>query len=130
MHSKTIAFDDGEARAALTVRASTMLIETKHTYLSQSAMQVAVDDPVQGILRRYTMPDYLACTEGTLTVDGTEYQVESAKTPLPFDVFFNLPVALASQWGEAVYELNPHWLPVEQVEAKKEAATSTDASSA
>jgi len=130
MHSLQVNYDDGEVRAALTVRASTTLIGTKRTILHQAALAIIVDEPAVAILRRYTCPDYLACTEGTLTVAGESFIVESMRQPLPFDVFAGLPAQLTAEWGNAVYELNPHWLPVEQSEAKKEAATSTGASSA
>jgi hypothetical protein len=130
MRSIEVKYDDGETRAALTVRASTMRIETKHAYLLEQARRQPVEDPVEAIMQYYAVPDFLACTDGTITIGDKTYAVENVREPLPLAVFADLPKRLADDWNKAVYELNPHWLPVEQVEAKKEAATSTDASSA
>ena len=63
------------------------------------------------ILRLYTYPDVIGAT---LEADGIPW-------PLGFDAFLELPDRLVVEWEEAVYELNPHWLPKPAAQATEDA---------
>jgi hypothetical protein len=127
-------------RATLVVRTSSMAIATKRSILRAESLTVQVEDPTEAVLRRFTYPDYIASTTGTIELlePGPEgeppqvrqtYTIESFRDPLPYDVFANqLPELLAAQWGDVIYELNPGWMPLDEEAQKKLAGTSTDAS--
>src|SRR5438045_2885151 len=108
MRSIPVSFDDGEVRAALTVRSANGYIATKRAFLYQAALAEAVEEPTMAIMRRFTYPDYVAASEGTITLGDKTYTVESAREPLPFDIFLrDLPAKFLETWGNAVYEANP-----------------------
>jgi len=53
------------------------------------------------ILRIYTYPDLIAAT----------VEAEGIPWPLDFEPFLELPDHLVAEWEQAIYELNPHWIP-------------------
>ena len=80
----------------------------------QTINQAAKDqDPDEAFLRVSSYPD---CMAATLKAEGITW-------PIAFEDFIKLPEQFVIKWEAAVYELNPHWLPVDpekQSEKKKE----------
>jgi len=97
METRTIEHDNTK----LTVSEATALIGMKRTRLKIEADRAGETDPDRHILRLLTFPDVVAAT----------VQVEGLEWPLDFETFVALPDRLVAKWEEAVYGLNPHWLP-------------------
>lgn len=64
---------------------------------------VSTDEAVQ-IMRLVSYPDLTACM----------VESKGLPEPLTFEAFCELPDRFLDQWGKAVYELNPHWLGMEE----------------
>lgn len=124
--TQTVNYDDGETRAALTVRASTQEIEMQRAILRDAAQKNIPEklNAARFSLWMFVYPDMAACTIGEITVGGQSYQADS----LPFEVFCGLPGILSNQWNEALSQVNTHWYPVVPEEAKKGQPPSTGAS--
>lgn len=97
METRTIEHGD----IKLTVSQATVLIGMKRTRLKLEAQQAEETDPDRHILRLLTFPDVISAT----------VQAEGLEWPLDFETFLGLPDSLEGKWEEAVYDLNPHWLP-------------------
>lgn len=99
----------------ITVAPATVLIGMRRTRLQVEGRSAEESDPDRALLHLYTYPDLIAAT----------VEAEGIPWPISFDDFLTLPDQLAAQWENAVYELNPHWLPGggEPAEEKKEAQT-------
>jgi len=99
----------------LTVSAATVLIGMRRTRLQVEGRSAEETDPDRTLLRLYTYPDLVAAT----------VEAQGIPWPLSFEDFLELPDRLAAQWENAVYALNPHWLPGggETAEEKKEPQT-------
>lgn len=62
------------------------------------------DDEATQIMRLVSYPDLTACLVSS----------SGLPEPLTFEAFCELPDRLLDAWGKAVYELNPHWLGMEE----------------
>jgi hypothetical protein len=97
METRTI--ERGEIRVV--VSEATALIGMKRTRLKLEAERAGEVDPDRHLLRMLTYPDLMAAT----------VQAEGIEWPLEFETFLGLDDRLVGRWEEAVYGLNPHWLP-------------------
>jgi hypothetical protein len=96
---ETRSIEKGDIK--LTVSEATALIGMKRTRLKLEAERAAETDPDRHLLRMLTFPDVVSAT----------VQAEGLEWPLDFETFVALPDQLVAKWEEAVYGLNPHWLP-------------------
>jgi hypothetical protein len=83
------------------VSQATTLSGMRRTRLQIEGRDAQEEDVDRRLLRLYTYPDVIAAT----------VEVEGLDWPLDFETFLGLPDALVAQWEQAVYDLNPHWLP-------------------
>jgi len=87
---------------AVTVSEATVLLGMKRTRMRVAAGETTETDIDLRILRLMTYPDLMAATIGQSGFD---------EWPISFEAFCLLPDMFASNWEQAVYSLNPHWLP-------------------
>jgi hypothetical protein len=85
----------------LTISEATVLIGMRRTRIRLEMEKADEPDLDRKLLGLYTYPDLVAAT----------IQAEGLPWPPEFEAFLELPDALVAQWENAVYELNPHWLP-------------------
>jgi hypothetical protein len=115
MPEKTLDISAENISLHIKVEHSTVLIGMRRARLKVDAEKETDID--RKLVRMYTYSDMAACTSGTLIVDGKD-----KPWPPDFDTFLSLPERLISPVEEAVYKLNPHWLPDEEgTEAEKKA---------
>lgn len=76
--------------------------------LKYEAKQAKEKDFDRALLRSMVYPDLIAAT---IEAEGVEW-------PLGFDAYLELPETLGVEWEEAVYRLNPHWIPPEKKEGE------------
>lgn len=138
-----ITYQDEHVEAELEVVEATVLVGLKRARLIAEEtdrleqdfirQQNGDDGPELGIEYNYARtvyyPSLIAATpSGRITVDGSELPF-----PPSFEVFITLKDALVGMWADAVYRLNPHWLPspsqtpAEREEAEKKASMPTPA---
>lgn len=127
MQSEHITYDADGVKAELDISAATVLQGMRRARLRTEAQaQKETTDVDSFILRLLSYPDICAVTTGTMG-DMTI----SHEQPLSFELFLSLPEPLMIRVEDAVYRLNPHWLPAPSPEDQKKAATiSTSVSSA
>lgn len=89
-------------RYSVEVGEATLLMGMQRTRLKIEGNQAEETDIDRRILRLVIYPDLVAATR---EAEGFE------QWPPDFETFLELPEAFASQWEQAVYLLNPHWLP-------------------
>lgn len=114
---EVVEYQDENQSVTLTVSEATVLIGLKRTRLKLEQDKIEEPDPDRRLLRVITYPDLMAAT---VEADGFK------AWPVTFDEFIELPEPLAIHWEEAVYRLNPHWLPPRTQEKKASPTTSTD----
>jgi hypothetical protein len=90
-------------KASFTVSEATVLIGMRRTRLRLDASQAAETDIDRRLLRLFTYPDVCAAV---VSVEGLP-----GAWPPDFETFAGLPDGLVAKLEEAVYRLNPHWLP-------------------
>lgn len=103
---------------AVTISEATVHLGMKRTRMRVAAGETTEPDIDLHILRLMTYPDLMA---------ATIEQIGFEEWPLSFEAFCALPDVFASNWEQAVYSLNPHWLPdyaSQSDEEKKEPPTS------
>ena len=132
MNTKVIEYEDENMTAHIVVSEATVLIGMKRTRIRLEAEPEKEEDPDKRLLRLFTYPDLAAAaTEIMLTpaaaTDGEKPDEVfiSPSPPLDFETFLALPEQLVSAWEQAVYALNPHWLPGNDSATKKKATIST-----
>lgn len=100
----------------LSVSQATVLMGMKRSRLKREGMDVEEKDIDRHLLRIFTYPDLMAAT------------VEADGLDLDFESFLLWPDSLVAMWENAVYRLNPHWLPAqperEDGDPKAQASTS------
>lgn len=109
MQTRTIEHNDFK----LTVSEATTLIGMKRTRLKVEATNAGETDVDRHLLRLYPYSDLVAAT---VAAEGLPW-------PLDFESFLALPEQLVAEWEEAVYGLNPHWLPQQSDEQEKKQLT-------
>jgi hypothetical protein len=103
MHIETVTGIDGDGLPiSVTVKEATVLLGMKRTRMRIVAGEIDETDIDLRILRLMTYPDLMAAT-----IEQSGFD----EWPLSFEAFCALPDVFASQWEQAVYRLNPHWLP-------------------
>lgn len=124
MQDKTLEITVDNISAQIMVMRATVLIGFKQQRIKEEAKivlngkkNVDAGDIDRYLIHQFLYADVAACTTGTLIIDG-----EQTAWPPDLDVFLSLPDDLVAQVQEAVYQINPHWLPEEKgAEAKKKA---------
>lgn len=111
MKTKEIQFEQDGFKASVVVAEANVLRGTKRTRLRIDGSNSEEKDRDRQIVRLFIYPDLLAAA---VTID-----INGAEGDPPFDDFLNLPELLVAQWEDAVYALNPHWLPNEDTEKKE-----------
>lgn len=102
MRTETVTGLDGDGNPiSVTIAEATVLIGMRRTRLRVAAGETTETDIDLRILHLMTYPDLIAAV---VEQSGLEW-------PLSFDDFCQLPDKFVSQWEQAVYSLNPHWLP-------------------
>jgi len=111
MRTKIVTYQDDNLAVELTVTEATVLVGMRRTRLKLQGDAIEKEDVGKGtydsdrhLLRVTIYPDLVAAT---IDAHGLP------SWPLAFEDFLNLPEALWVQWEDAVYDLNPHWLPSE-----------------
>ena len=114
------SYNDGAARAQVTVRAATALTGMRRALLQGRAAE-AVDalgftaDTLQSAARVLLFFHYPACVAATVAVASAGVPGLPEQAGTDFDLapaaFLDLPEALVDAWVNAVYSLNPHWMP-------------------
>lgn len=97
----TLTFAGADGPVELRITAATVRQGVKRSRLRLEARQAGDADPDVAILRTFTYPDLTAATASAVGLPW----------PLAFDDFLQLPDAWVAEWEQAVYALNPHWLP-------------------
>ena len=115
MKTETIDYEKDDFKAHIVVSEATVLIGARRTVLRNT--RARKDERTEEyIVRALIYPD-LASPVLECEING--------KTGAPtFEEFLRLPEPFSIQWEDAVYRLNPHWLPPESDE-KKESETPT-----
>lgn len=114
MKTTTVEYRDDDLTVRLVVaRANIQAGMTRTRLQVVSDAQPDEDQDVQ-LLRRFTYPDVIAAT----------VEAEGIPWPLSFEDYLALPERLGVMWEQAVYDLNPHWVPgwEERAEAEKKAS--------
>ena len=96
----------------ITVAEATTLMGMRRTMLRLDGAEKSkdIDDDALRILQSITYPDLIATV--TENKGFTEW-------PISFEAFLDLPERLTGKWEDAVYRLNPHWLPGFEEQEKK-----------
>jgi hypothetical protein len=120
MHEKTVSYDLDGQTVTITVTRATAYTGVKRSMLSYDGMKNSpkTDDDAMRVLRTLTYPDLVAPVKEAIGIPW----------PISFDEFIALPDDLVVLWESAVYEVNPHWSPmgqVEKAETEKKAKRST-----
>lgn len=127
--TRTVEWEGEGLKVRLVVSRATVLIGTRRMRLEAEAHQDALkavdegnDDPDRALAAVRFYPSLIAAT---VAAEGLPW-------PPTLDEFLDLPEELWAAWSSAVYDLNPHWLPVPEEEQKKRGAkaqsTSTNGS--
>jgi hypothetical protein len=95
---------------SIIVSEATALIGMKRSRMKVEASGTIDNDTDISILRIITYPDLLAAT----------VEIKGMNKPT-FEEFLDLPDTLVMKWEQAVYRLNPHWLPGSQEQQEKKA---------
>lgn len=109
MKTETVTYKDDDLDVKLAVSEATVLVGMKRTRLKMAGDKLEKEraekegnhDLDRLILRVTIYPDLVAATT----------QVKGLPWPLDFETFLTLPEPLWAVWEEAVYKLNPHWVP-------------------
>lgn len=106
MRSEVVEYQGDGFVSHFTVSQATVLIGMARSRLRLDGERAIEPDDDRRLLRVYTYPDLCAAvTEADLTgPNGLNW-------PPDFETFLGLPDGLVSKLEEAVYRLNPHWLP-------------------
>ena len=99
--TKTLTIEGPAGPVTVIVGQATVRIGMARTRIRTRALEQKGLTEDEQILAMFTYPDILA---GTLSVVGMDW-------PPTFEQFLELPEWLIVPWENAVYELNPHWLP-------------------
>ncbi|HUX16631.1 MAG TPA: hypothetical protein VMW52_09180 [Phycisphaerae bacterium] len=105
--TKTVSYHDEEIDVRLTIARADIRAGMRRTRLQLDAdahdkgKKARNEDPDVRLLRRFTYPDLMAAT----------VEASGIPWPLGFEDYLALPERLGLAWEQAVYELNPHWLP-------------------
>lgn len=107
LKTKTITADD----ISITISEASVLMGTRRGVLRGEAMRTEIEDerPEQWLLRVITFPDLASATVETSGLDW----------PLTFAGFCELSETFVNEWTDAVYMLNPHWMPTRAGEQEK-----------
>jgi hypothetical protein len=114
---KEIEITDGTTTLKLTInKANVIAAMTRGDQQEKSKVEV---DPIRWFARYYLFAACLACTSGEVIRDGESIPVLA----LSFDDYFAMSDTLAIPWLNAVYDINPHWVPPAPIteEEKKKA---------
>jgi hypothetical protein len=114
MRTEVVEYKDGTLDVRLTVSEATLLLGLRRTRLKVEASHGETDLD-RRILLFVTYPDLVAAT----------IEAEGIPWPPDFEAFIALPEPLAIAWEEAVYRLNPHWLPRPADTGEKKATQTT-----
>jgi hypothetical protein len=115
--TKVIEFETEKLKFKATVATATILIGMKRSMLKNDMRKIIgpekpfLDLSDEDYVRLFIYPDIIVATvefEGKY-MDGEVWK--SFEWPMSFETFLTLPEAPAAQWQNAIYELNPHWLP-------------------
>lgn len=106
---KTITVEDGDR--SITVSEASALIGMRRQRLRVEGQAAGETDPDRRFLRLVQYPDVVAAT---VTQAGFDHWSPS------FDEFIEWPERFLNEVEEAIYRLNPHWVPgYDSDEAKK-----------
>jgi hypothetical protein len=108
--TQTVEFDNGTVKARIVVSEATAMQGIKRSRLAFEAGNI--DDPDLRLLRGFYYPALLA--------GARQIEINGALGDPVFDDFAALPELLVKQWEDAVWALNPHWLPQDTDEKKAE----------
>ena len=111
MESKIIEYAGNGITARVVVSAANVLQGMKRTRLRNAHGPLEKMPEEEVIARVFTYPDLIAAAR--------EIEISGLDDVPTFDQFVALPEVLAIQWEEAVYALNPHWLPQADDEKKE-----------
>ena len=101
MRTEVVEYENDGHLGRFTVAEATVLIGIKRSRLRVEGERAMEEDPDRRILRIYTYPDVCAAV------------VDAGGLPWPpdFETFLGFPDGLDAKLEEAIYRLNPHWLP-------------------
>jgi hypothetical protein len=111
MDQKIVAYDGNGITGRVVVSAANVLQGLKRTRLRNQHGPIDSTPEEVLIAQIFTYPDLVAAAK-SIEIDGLDGEIT-------FEQFAALPEALVLQWEQAVYELNPHWLPQETTEKKE-----------
>jgi len=87
----------------VTVTVSTATVEMG---LNRAKMRKAVNsEEIPSDLRLFYSVSFIDITAATIAIQGASF-------PISFEKVLALPDEFVERWEKAVYDLNPHWLPV------------------
>lgn len=104
MNTEKLRFEDEGLGldVRLSISQATVLMGMKRSRLKREGIDAADEDIDRHLLRIFTYPDLSAAT---VAIEGLP--------DFDFEAFLLLPDSLIARWEDAVYRLNPHWLPTE-----------------
>ena len=141
MRERTVVYKDDDYDVEIVVRQAALSAGFRRTALQSREMaRLKEKDKVEGAegyLVQWaafrTLPDCLCASVEVRNLDKEKTQLSSE---MDLDQFLSLPEALVIVWEQAVYECNPHWMPIPKEEEKSgevpepdDSSTSTSGSS-
>lgn len=116
MQTEAVNYQANGYDVQLTVSEATVLVGMRRTRLKLAGDKAEKERAKDGgydadrhLLRATIYPDLIAAT---VEAQGLEW-------PLEFEDFLGLPEQLWAVWEQAVYRLNPHWLPNQEQSGEK-----------
>ena len=131
MRTRTVVYKDDSYDVEIDVRQAALGGGFRRTALrsrelAQSKKRDAPEGP-EGYLAQWvafrTLPDCLGATAEIRNLDKEKEQLSSE---MNLEEFLALPEALVIVWEQAVYECNPHWMPLPKEEEESGEAPEPD----
>lgn len=105
---RVVEYDQGGVKARLVVAQATVRMGIERQAMQEAARRHRDETPRIGLLRLLTWSDLVASTvEGEIVIGEETRPIRD----FTFDEWLELPETLAIAWENAVYAMNPHWLP-------------------
>jgi hypothetical protein len=132
MRTETVEYTGDGWAAKFTVSQATLLIGVARSRLRLLGERAIEPDEDRRVLRLYTYPDLSAGVTSALGVyagPGPAPKLPWASWPPDFETFIGLPDGLVSRLEDAIYRLNPHWLPGGGAQTENPKAPAQDSTS-
>jgi hypothetical protein len=133
MKESTFSYTDDMFDVRVTVTQASRALGIKKAAIADGAMQSLgepdVLSPIETLIIRFTgSAIYPSCAAATTNIENGDAAVQKLKLPMTYREFLDLPDKLVEMWEQAVFALNPHWVPFSEQGEKKEPRRTEDTS--